>query len=175
MRKSLPERVPCLCGCGQIPRLAQSRWVWGHCSRDGKTRAWNHSPEHLAKFHSPEARAKARLANCGKERIGTGKATVSPTTRDLEWAAGFLEGEGCFSKSHASAIQVNPEPIGRLMKLFGGSVLIRWRGKDTRGYKRQEARVWSTSGARARGVMMTLYSLLTEKRKGQIREALGVV
>lgn len=101
------------------------------------------------------------------------EATVTPTTRDLYWAAGFLEGEGYFGHTGGSEVvrapQVNPEPVERLLKLFGGRVTLNKRktpaGNDTQYW------VWQVSGARARGVMMTLYSLLSNKRQAQIETA----
>lgn len=103
-------------------------------------------------------------------------AAVSPTLRDLAWAAGFLEGEGTFLKAgrtHTVAVhQVNIEPLERLQQLFGGSIsLLR---KKLKNPKHNDIYYWQTFGARARGVMMTLYSLLSQKRKAQIRKALGV-
>lgn len=104
------------------------------------------------------------------------KATKSPTSRDLEWAAGFLEGEGSFLYNHnrktlsngrkkdtgtqeVSATQVHTsEPLNKLQALFGGTV----RGED-----------WRVTGPRARGVMMTLYPLVSSRRKEQIRRALS--
>jgi hypothetical protein len=99
-------------------------------------------------------------------------ASVSPSTRDLEWAAGFLEGEGtffCANRSHGIQVsQVNGEPLGRLKKLFGGYISL-LQGK---GPKQNDFLKWSACGARARGVMMTLYPLLSQKRQGQILKAL---
>ncbi len=106
------------------------------------------------------------------------------STRDLEWAAGFLEGEGSFSSTSSiagnteldrkryfhqriSAVQVNPDPLGRLKSLFGGNIsLTAARGKS------KEIFCWSVGGAKARGVMLTLYTLLSDRRKNQIEVAL---
>ena len=94
-------------------------------------------------------------------------ATKSPTTRDLEWAAGFLEGEGCFlytgSTHVVDAGQNQRECLDRLQNLFGGAVR-----KEREGFHR-----WKLSGARARGVMMTLYVLLSTRRQEQIKGALS--
>ena len=103
------------------------------------------------------------------------KATKSPTPRELEWAAGFLEGEGCFSGSRSliSASQSSREPLDRLQGLFGGSIgqyayTSSWRKGGKKAYW-----LWTVTGSRARGVMMTLYSLLTIRRKEQIRQSLA--
>ena len=110
-------------------------------------------------------------------RKTTPKAAISPTARDLEWAAGFLEGEGSFTMGkpgqrigqRVMAVQVNPEPLLRLQRLFGGgfSPIRRQRSEQ------QEAFAWRVCGARARGVMMTLYLLLSQRRREQIRVALS--
>lgn len=104
------------------------------------------------------------------------KACISPTSRDLEWAAGFMEGEGCFTcvrpggNARANAAQVNKEPVQRLQNMFGGSLTL----YAPRNSKHSEIWRWQVCGARARGVMMTLYSLLSVRRKQQIRRALGL-
>lgn len=99
-------------------------------------------------------------------RKNTPKATVSPSARDLEWAAGFLEGEGSFIKAagtqRVSAFQNSLEPLLKLKSFFGGTISPQRVGNQ-----------WQIAGARARGVMMTLFSLLSERRKVQIRGALG--
>ncbi len=104
-------------------------------------------------------------------RIRGRKATVKPSVRDLEWAAGFLEGEGSFifSGRHAiSAVQVNAQPVQRLRALFGGNLWLR-RAKEM---QHRDAYQWMVTGARARGLMMTVYSLMSQRRKDQIRAAL---
>lgn len=110
------------------------------------------------------------MGRLGTEHPNTVKALVSPTIRDLEWAAGFLEGEGCFRHNGGSqtvtAPQKDIETLVRLQSLFGGKLgLVR-----TRGFL---SHTWTVSGSRARGVMMTLYGLLSNRRKAQIRRALA--
>lgn len=94
--------------------------------------------------------------------------------RDIAWAAGFLEGEGSFCGragcERISAVQVNQEPIQRLVALFGGRV---------RQYKRNHPNWkpvwnWYASGTRARGIMMTLYPLMSHKRRATIAGALAL-
>lgn len=156
----LREAVPCACGCGRpvlSERWRNARWVKGHSSR---------RPEHRV------LAAKIGKEHLGREWVATKRAIVSPTTHDLVWAAGFLEGEGYFGKGSGyvvTANQVNSEPAERLLRLFGGSLKQRLYERP-----RSSLWVWSVCGARARGVMMTLYLLLSGKRKGQIRGALGV-
>lgn len=105
-------------------------------------------------------------------------ATGSPTIRDLEWAAGFLEGEGSFAymkggTQRVRASQVNSEPLARLKKIFGGSISYEpSRTQKETGNKKADCFAWAISGARARGVMLTLFPLLSEKRQDQITAAM---
>lgn len=60
---------------------------------------------------------------------------MSVDVRDLHWAAGFLEGEGCFHFSkarhlHVSVAQVNKEPLDRLRNIFRGGSLYLHKYKD---------------------------------------------
>jgi hypothetical protein len=103
-------------------------------------------------------------------------ASRSPSTTDIHWAAGFLEGEGCFAPNmkgcqQVSAAQVEWDPLVRLVQMFGGSVNSVKRGKTT--LKCTPALVWRITGARARGVMMTLYPMMSPKRQQKIRECLA--
>lgn len=109
---------------------------------------------------------------------------MSPTGIDLAWAAGFLEGEGCFgwsggkkgpSSERISAGQKNPEPLYKLLAMFGGRIgmqhqmtknLIKSQGVAT------SLPYWMVSGSRARGVMMTLYPLLSKRRQEKIKQCL---
>lgn len=90
---------------------------------------------------------------------------------DLAWAAGFLEGEGSFGNSGCPAVtaaQVQKEPIDRLTALFGGSVKLR----TTKGFSTKPIWVWRVNTHRSVEVMMTLYVLMSPKRKGEIERAL---
>jgi len=116
-----------------------------------------------------------------KIRTTTGKATITPTRDDLLWAAGFLEGEGSFIRAKScpsgcemiSAAQKEDGPLEHLQHLFGGKItshqpdLPRHPGKAPYRIK-----VWQVYGARARGIMMTLFQFMCERRQGQIRLAL---
>jgi hypothetical protein len=103
------------------------------------------------------------------------KPIVHPNVHELEWAAGFLEGEGNFTRTRRTemvrAAQVNKDPLIRLQFLFGGSIKrYMGGGKNQKPYY-----LWLTTGARARGIAMTLYSLLfSDLRKKQIRKALQI-
>ena len=93
--------------------------------------------------------------------------------KDLYWAAGFLDGEGCFcfSKPHkvlVQAVQLEKELLERLQKLFGGVLRL---------IKTPEGKPcwqWSTSSpSRAVGIMFTLFSLLSLKRQGKIKKVVA--
>jgi hypothetical protein len=104
------------------------------------------------------------------ERLKAAPAKTRPIQRDLGWAAGFYEGEGsCFysktARSHRLVInQVEREPLERMIQYFGGhihSIPARLRS--------QQSWRWQCYGARARGIALTLYALLSKKRQAQIR------
>lgn len=91
------------------------------------------------------------------------------TVRQIEWAAGFLEGEGCFQFSKAknmsvTATQVQKEPLERLQSMFGGSIY----GYQPREPNKSFCYRWCAVGTRAVGICMTLYSLMSPKRKVEI-------
>lgn len=93
----------------------------------------------------------------------------------LWWAAGFIEGEGTFYFDRRAVTlrvpQVQREPLERLQALFGGD--IGYRGVDRVQMGRQPIFIYRCSGARAVGVAMTLYSMMSPGRKFQIRRALA--
>ena len=106
--------------------------------------------------------------------------------RGLYWAAGFLEGEGSFmdsrSKNHKTGkkyanhivicSQIQKEPLERLNTLFGGNIALFKFGPTSFGRGGNIWR-WQTSGRRARGIMMTLFSSMSPRRKEQIKKALS--
>lgn len=96
----------------------------------------------------------------------------TPRVADLRWAAGFLEGEGSFSggyNGHTVAVpQVNREPLEWLVRWFGGRIMPVPPRRSTQS----PAFTWYVTGPRARGVMMTLYGFLSQRRQSQIRWAL---
>ena len=100
--------------------------------------------------------------------------TMDRTNR-LHWIAGFFEGEGCIhcnprkSLLAVSANQKIREPLECLHEMLGGA--IRPSMKMYRGEPRPIF-TWTVVGSRAAGVAMTLYPLLSTRRKEQIRDAL---
>ena len=91
---------------------------------------------------------------------------------DIHWAAGFLEGEGSFHNERTNialtAAQVQREPLDRLQKIFGGKVY-----RISAAYcKGGEYHRWNSTGKIAAGVAMTIYTLMSTRRQGQITKAL---
>ena len=94
--------------------------------------------------------------------------------RDLGWVAGFLEGEGSFTLTAAKhprviAVQVAHEPLDRLFMFFGGSICE----KKPNGFGKKPLRSWAVNGAKAVGIMMTLYPIMSPERKAQIKRTLA--
>jgi hypothetical protein len=110
------------------------------------------------------------------QRKSTVRAAVRPRARDIEWAAGFIEGEGNFrgeaTNEQVIVGQVQKEPLLKLQRLFGGSVRPRTMKPAPDGCTRSQLWLWVVCGARARGVMLTLYSLMSPRRQQQIQTAL---
>mgnify|MGYP001577332679 CR=1 FL=1 len=97
------------------------------------------------------------------------------TGTDIAWAAGFLEGDGCVSffsgSPSAEAGQATTEPLEKLQRLFGGSIYFYPKGKTC--YKPGAPFwVWRVNGARAVGLLLTLYTFMSSRRKRQIEKAL---
>jgi hypothetical protein len=113
------------------------------------------------------------------ERRTTPGASCRPTVADLHWAAGFLEGEGCFYRFRrpgavsigVGATQVDTEPLEKLQRLFGGRITK----KSMTARNRQQPHAWTVYGARAWGVALTLYTLLSNRRKAQCLACLAAL
>jgi len=124
------------------------------------------------------------MGNFGYERSTTKKAAVSPEIKDIHWAAGFLEGEGSFCKGtphktnsyhgtqRVQCRQNEIEPLLKLLSFFGGTIR-KVSSKSNKFASVPYIQEWTVSGSRARGVMMTLYSLLSPRRRNQITVALS--
>lgn len=101
--------------------------------------------------------------------------SASPSLCDIAWAAGFIEGEGCFSSASVSSprirvSQCNIEPLMRIQALFGGSI----RPNKPHDPRHNSQYCWSLSGPRGRGLMYTIFTYMSPKRRLQIKEALGI-
>lgn len=94
---------------------------------------------------------------------------------DLHWAAGFLDGEGSFcvssrKKSHQVSVQATQRTrpsLEKLQRLFGGNIYT----VPHKGFTGGTMYLWMLYGGAA-GVMMTLYSIMSPFRQGQIMKAL---
>jgi hypothetical protein len=60
----------------------------------------------------------------GTEGPNTRESIEQPSMIDIGWIAGFLEGEGCFTKGrpNIAASQVQKQPLVRLVSLVGGDL-----------------------------------------------------
>lgn len=106
----------------------------------------------------------------------TPQAVFHPGIPDLAWAAGIFEGEGsaCYASqtTRLSVSQNKPWILSRLRLIFGGRVSIQ-KNRQNKLSKNPQW-LWSVSGARARGVGMTIYAWLSPHRQAQIRRALHI-
>ena len=97
---------------------------------------------------------------------------IPRSTKDLAWAAGFLEGEGSFGNYGSptvTAAQVQREPLDRLFRLWGGAISQR----KTLGFSNKPIWVWKIWAHRAAEVMMTLYVLMSPKRQREIEKSIA--
>lgn len=162
----------CACGCGETTRFT---WKRGHSNRaehqrermSRLIRAWN---------TSDDGRVTNAITN-QRRAIDNPKtkASRSPSTHDIAWAAGIYEGEGTCGahrtssrsvRFHASVSQKNPEILLRLKALFGGGV-YQFRS----GAKRTVMHNWQVNRARALGFLFTIYPFLSQRRREQFRAA----
>jgi len=101
------------------------------------------------------------------------KSAVPISMCDLHWAAGFIEGEGCFyhitSVPCIAVAQKHIQSLEKLQRLFGGNIRIQKAPKTGFGGPLFTWRLYRG----AAGVMMTLYSLMSPYRQEKIKEALG--
>ena len=98
------------------------------------------------------------------------------TTRGLEWAAGFLDGEGCFRYGSTApqivCAQVSRELLDKLDGIIGPGVF--WlvdNSKKNPNWK--PCWYWELNGSKAIQAMMTLWVLLSTKRKSEIETVLA--
>lgn len=101
-------------------------------------------------------------------------------TIDIGWVAGFLEGEGCFQSRKSSknardpfvsAVQKESEPLMKLQVLFGGK--IKYLGPCKSNPKRNIFE-WSLHNRKAICIMMTIFSLMSSRRKKKIANIINL-
>lgn len=87
--------------------------------------------------------------------------------KNLYWMAGFLEGEGSFSShrgvGRVSAPQKDIESLEKLKTLVSHGTLSQTK---------KGIHIWSLSGTHAIGLCMTLFLLMSNYRKEQIKKVL---
>jgi len=107
-----------------------------------------------------------------------------PSLNDIYWMAGLIEGEGCFTfaingapykgkKYMTSQITIkmtDKDIVERAAKLLGVTCVK--IGKMEYSYYKQAYKCRAV-GPRARGWMMTIYPLMSRRRKDKIREILN--
>jgi hypothetical protein len=97
------------------------------------------------------------------------------TVGDLQWTAGFIEGEGCFSYAsrnpQVTANQVNPWPLFRLHAIFGGRP-PRLQPRKQYHPNWQPIWVWAATGVHAVGVIFSIYPFLSPHRREQAGKVL---
>lgn len=87
------------------------------------------------------------------------------TAEDIACAAGFLIGEGSFTRSGRGAMQISapqtePEPLQRLEKLFGGRFYYDHRKGEKVPPHWKPIWRWRLCGPNAVGLAMTLYAIV---------------
>lgn len=94
------------------------------------------------------------------------------TTPQIAWAAGLLEGEGCFKKSGASPSVVvamtDRDAVDKIAALWGSEATV-W----TRRGPLKTPYFTAIYGGPAVGWMMTIYSFLGSRRQAKIRELIA--
>jgi len=92
---------------------------------------------------------------------------------ELYWIAGFLEGEGSFTRCGGTiavnASQVQREPLDRLQKLLSGSI-NRYMRDEIKGFFYYR---WQIYGIKAEELMKILFPIMSPKRQNQISLALA--
>lgn len=132
---------------------------------------------HAAYMRRRHAELKTGIWKPTGMRRNVPNATRIPTEVDIAWVAGFLEGEGHFRRTYSSKDrygseevspgQVNPEPLYKLQELFGGGIHLKKRSK----WGMNDIFYWKVTGHRARVLMTAVDSLLSARRRDQIRRA----
>jgi hypothetical protein len=81
------------------------------------------------------------------------------TIREIAWAAAIYEGEGNFSGTQALVVQKDPWVLHKLQEIFKfGSI----RPHNDNCYH------WGVSGQNARQFLLTIFTLLSPRRKAEI-------
>jgi hypothetical protein len=170
----LPTGSKTCLACGQrIPQVTPSGIQHGparmnnrkYCSRGCVNRAWKKG-----------LRLRDQVRSLGYRNRGRIRADLHPTSRptlqDITWAAGFYEGEGCAHHNggwtaNVMFAQKDIWPLQRLRALFGGKLSLTTKRNGRQYHTLQIV------GPLARGFLFTIFTLLSPRRRRQIKEALG--
>jgi hypothetical protein len=99
-------------------------------------------------------------------------------THEEYWAAGFLEGEGCFRFDSGYVVivtaQKEREPLDRLQAIIGGRIYIDTHRKTAKGNKTYLHLHKLAPQAEVEAVIERLYPLLSSRRQGQIDRAFAL-
>lgn len=102
------------------------------------------------------------------------RLSVTVSVGEIRWAAGLMEGEGWFglkNRNKTPAITVGMtdcDVIVHLNDVFPGRLTEQYRVKWKTVY------YWNVVGSKAVQVMMTVYTLMGERRRSAIESALAV-
>ena len=114
--------------------------------------------------------------------MGTTPSPPEPDPLDLAWAAGFLEGEGCFGyyfhrpgarngSLHLNASQKEREPLDRLREIFGVGFIT--QKIDRRGGQAVDPPLPRLEDPAISPVMRMLLPHMSSRRQARISEALA--
>ena len=99
-------------------------------------------------------------------------ATEDISENNLNWIAGFLEGEGYFRRrrniySSVGASQKDLESLVKLQNFFGGSLRLDFNHKNKTG---EDLYIyhWEVHGNRAKAICRLIYKYMSRKRQIQI-------
>ena len=111
----------------------------------------------------------------GSRQTGGARGVAGITSAQLSWVAGFLEGEGSFVANARNgsitmaAAQKQLEPVARLQHLVGGAVHQYFHAARKIDYHK-----WTLNGSHAIALAFTLYTLMSPRRREQIRTMIRI-
>ena len=101
---------------------------------------------------------------------------MAVTVVDLAWASGIYEGEGSVGGRHnghrgvrVSIAQKDRWILDKFVEIFGGAVYPHWR--EARSTAQENYWAWIAYGSVARGFLLSIFTWLSPRRRGQIRSA----
>jgi hypothetical protein len=92
----------------------------------------------------------------------------------MKWAAGFIEGEGNFDPHPCIRVgQVQKWPLEKLHTLFGGKIYFEQRSSRNKTINHSDIWEWRLGSINSIALMMTLYTLMSPKRKDEIKKCIN--